>query len=66
MAPPLLPVGTYLLVGTEGGRGGTEAAVADQHPKNVHNLHNHEQRTQVTQLLVAVLRHRTAAGWVAR
>jgi hypothetical protein len=50
MAPPLLPVGTYL--GTERRRGGTEAAVTDQHPKNVHNLHNHEQRTQITQLLV--------------
>jgi mannitol-1-phosphate/altronate dehydrogenase len=57
-------MGTYL--GTERGRGGTEAAVADQHPKNVRNLHNHEQCTQITQLLVAVLRRRPAAGWVAR
>ena len=64
MAPPLLPVGTYL--GTERGRGGTEAAVADQHLRNAHNLNNHEQRTKVTQLLVAVLRRRPAAGWVAR
>ena len=64
MAPPLLPVGKYL--GTERGQGGTEAAVADQHPKDVHNLHNHEQRTQITKHLVAVLRHRPAAGWVAR
>jgi hypothetical protein len=64
MAPPLLPVGTYL--GTARGRGGTEAAVADQHSKNAQNLHNHKERTQKTQLLDAALRRRPAAGWLAR
>ena len=64
MAPPLLPVGKYL--GAECGRGGTEAAVTDQHTKNVRSLHNNEQRTQITQLVVAVLRSRPAASWVAR
>jgi RNA:NAD 2'-phosphotransferase (TPT1/KptA family) len=60
VAPPLLPVGKYL--GKERVRGGTEAAVAEQHPKNAHNLQNHEQRTQITQHLAAVLRHRPPAG----
>jgi hypothetical protein len=64
MASPLLPVGTY--IGTGRGRGGTEAAVTDQRPKNiVHNLQNHKQSTQMT-LLVTALRRRPAAGWVAR